>query len=323
MPLGYSLSRVVRSSLLASLVLGASAALEPLPQAAQTAAEPVPIFASGPLPLRGPIPDQRQGETAELCAVNLGSGPAELGLELRDATKVERVLNASKIALDAGKGACLTYTERAQESRRVVGIVEALVGTNWRLVSRSITATAVIRDGTSNTILIAETSPKLATFPLEFSRAGHEPGDVASGTGDRREQRPLPVPVNVAGPLPVDGPGSVSAADTVEVCATNVAITNVEYTLTIHDADTGEVLVSLRGALGPGEGNCLPYMDAQISRRVIAIVSPVSGASGGWGKDWAIKQRSLLSLTLIKDGTSNTIFVAEMYPRLAFLPAVQ
>lgn len=326
-PLGANLSRVARTSLLVGFLLGGSVALNsPIAAQVATGPAPVPVFASGPLPLRGPDADQRLGETAELCAVNLSSKASPLTLELRDATKLGDVLTASGLVLDAGKGACIEYTESTEGSRRVVvGVVLTASRDTWRTASRSVAATTVVRDGAGKTVSFAQASPKVATFPLELRSPSDQPVDLAEGSTDRQGalHLALPRPVQVAGPLPLDAILG-AASDTLEVCATNVALTNVEYTLTIVDSlDTSEVLASLRGALGPGEGTCLPYTDAQLSRRVIAVVSPVGGASPTLGSTWGSRQRSFVSLASIKDGTSNTILVGEMHPLLAFLPAVQ
>ena len=317
-PGGHVAARLVMTGFLWSLFPGGPAAPESSP-AAQVAEEPIPIFASGPIPLRGPT-GERKGDVAELCATSLNSAPAEFLLELRDATKAAEVLNASKVALAPGQGACLSYIEQAQDSRRVVGIVAGVAGSDWRALSRSVAATTTIRDGASNTILIAEAFPKVATFSLESSG----PGDGLDAALDSRGRLPLsqPTPVYVAGPLYVDGPSleRTDNADRVEVCATNLATADVEFTMQLVDSEkTGEVLASLRGVLGPGEGTCLPYLEQQLaSRRVLSLVSSVVEST------WSRARRSLLSTASVTDGTTHAVMLTESHPAIALsLPAVQ
>lgn len=302
--------RWVGNGLVLSLFFTAAVGLD-RPAAAQSSEQLAPALIAGPFLLHGP--DERVGRTAELCATNLGRRTAELAFDLRDAARLGEVLNAADLRLGPGEGACLSYEEAGPEARRVVGMVAPIVGEDWSVLNRSLAATLSVRDGTSNTIMVGE-----AYAGLRRQRPRGRAG--SPGPREHRAKASSPEPVDVAGPFPLDGAVPGQAADSLEVCVTNTAITtNVDYTVEVTDTeDAGVVLASLEGVLAGGEGKCLAYVEPELaSRRVLALVSTTGGT------DWSAARRSLLSTATLTDGLTGATIPLRTRPAISLLPAVQ
>jgi hypothetical protein len=128
---------------------------------AQGPPPPVPALVAGPVAIRGATPspsaDGIANEHVMLMATNVGEQAVQVRLAIRDATN-SRVLATSTRMLQPGEGTSLTYSERTNPFRNVIGIVSPGPESGpWSVAGRvgSFAAALSVVDDSTNTTRVA------------------------------------------------------------------------------------------------------------------------------------------------------------------------
>ncbi len=132
---------------------------------AQGPPPPVPAFVAGPVGIRGTTPspsaDGIAGEHVVRMVTNVGEQAVQVRLAIRDATNFSRVLATSTRMLQPGEGTSVTYSERTNPFRNVIGIVSPGPESGpWSVaggVGSFVAALSVVDDSTNATRVALET----------------------------------------------------------------------------------------------------------------------------------------------------------------------